>query len=113
MPNKDNNILKYNHGENFMKATFTIYATWILYLKKVVVAVIILMNHQQLKKISIHLLFTHCCRLLITHCSFDNAENRLIYYKGQDCMEMLCKENARTCNKNNELRKERNDTFNR
>ena len=26
MPDKDNNILKYNHGENFMKAPFIIYA---------------------------------------------------------------------------------------
>ena len=26
MPNEDNNILKYNHGENFMKAPFIIYA---------------------------------------------------------------------------------------
>ena len=25
IPNKDNNIFKYNHGENFMKAPFIIY----------------------------------------------------------------------------------------
>ena len=25
-PNKDNNLLKYNHGENLMKVTFIIYS---------------------------------------------------------------------------------------
>ena len=34
MRNKDNNILKYNHGENFMKAPLIIYADMESLLKK-------------------------------------------------------------------------------
>ena len=32
---------------------------------------------------------THCS---FTHCSFDNAKNRLDYYRGQDCMKKFCKD---------------------
>ena len=49
MPNKNNNTLKYNHEENFMKAPFTIYADMKSLLEKLVLAIIILMNHQQIK----------------------------------------------------------------
>ena len=28
---------------------------------------------------------------LFTHSSFDNTQNMLNYYRGQDCIEMLCK----------------------
>ena len=30
--------------------------------------------------------------LLHTYCSFDNTKDKLSYYRGQDCMKMLCKE---------------------
>ena len=36
MPNKDNNILKYNHGGNFMKAAFIIYADMDSLLEKII-----------------------------------------------------------------------------
>ena len=35
MPNKDNNILKHNHGENFMRAPFIIYAKMKSLLEKI------------------------------------------------------------------------------
>ena len=45
MPNKDNNILRYSHGENFMKAPFIIYADLESLLEKTNIC----NNHQQLK----------------------------------------------------------------
>ena len=47
MPNEDNNILKYNHGEKFMNVPFIICANMESLLEKFVVVIIILMNHQQ------------------------------------------------------------------
>ena len=29
---------------------------------------------------------------LLTRCSFDNAKNRLDFYRDQDCMKMFCKD---------------------
>ena len=29
---------------------------------------------------------------LFTHCSFDNSENKLNYYRGEDCMNKFCKD---------------------
>ena len=45
MPNKNNNILRYSHGENFMKAPFIIYADLESLLEKTNIC----HNHQQLK----------------------------------------------------------------
>ena len=49
MPNKDNNILKYNHGGKSVKSPFIIYADTEPLLEKLLLVIIILMNHQQLK----------------------------------------------------------------
>ena len=29
---------------------------------------------------------------MLTRCSFDEEENKLVYYRGKDCIEKLCKE---------------------
>ena len=50
---------------------------------------------------------------LFTRSSFDNTQNMLNYYRGQDCIEMLCKDLKKRCRKNNVLEKKRDDTFNR
>ena len=42
---------------------------------------------------------------MFTRCSFDNKENKLIYYRGKDCIEKLCKK-LRVCNENNYEEKE-------
>ena len=49
MPNEDNKILKYNHGEKPMKVPFIIYADLESLLEKLALVKIILKNHQQLK----------------------------------------------------------------
>ena len=48
MPNEDNKILKYNHGEKSMRALYIIYADLSLCLKKWTLVMIIQKNHQQL-----------------------------------------------------------------
>ena len=49
MPGKDNNILKYNHGEISMKVPFIIYADLESLLEKMSPCHNNLKNHQQLK----------------------------------------------------------------
>ena len=48
-PNKDNNVLKYNNGENFMTAPFIIYTDLKSLLEKISTCHNNLMNHQQSK----------------------------------------------------------------
>ena len=88
MPNKDNNILKYNPGEKSMNAAFIIYADLESLLEK--------MNNccnnpekSSTTKINKH---TPSGYSLFTHCSFNKAENKLDYYRGEDCMKMFCKD---------------------
>ena len=87
MPNKDNNILKYNHGEKFMKAPFIIYADLESLLEKISTCHYNA-NESSTTKINNH---TPSGYSFFTHCSFDNTKNRLSYYRGQDSMEMFCK----------------------
>ena len=49
IPNKDNNILKYNYGEKAMKVPFLFMLLRRLCSKKLVLVILILMCHQQLK----------------------------------------------------------------
>ena len=64
MPNEDNKILKYNHGEKSLKVPFMIYAGLESLLEK-------MHSYQNnpeksypKKKLSIHLLVTHCLRIV-------------------------------------------------
>ena len=52
MPEEDNKILKYNHGEKSMKHPFVIYPDLEYLLKDWTLVIIILKNHHQLKKIT-------------------------------------------------------------
>ena len=67
MPEKDNKILKKNHGENSMKVLFIIYADLDVCLKKCIHVIIILKNHQR-AKIYMH---TPSGYSLFTSCSFE------------------------------------------
>ena len=60
MPEEDNKILKYNHGEKSIKLPFIIYADLESLLEKMNTCIVILKNHQQLKEINIHALVIHC-----------------------------------------------------
>ena len=81
MPNKDNKILKYNHGEKSMKASFIIYADLESLLEK--------MNtcydspeKSSTTKINKH---TPSGYSLFTCCSFDETKNKIGY-----CMKKFC-----------------------
>ena len=86
MPNEDNKILKYNHGEKSMTAPFIIYADLESLLEK--------MNtccdspeKSSTTKINKH---TPSGYSLFTYCSFDETKNKIGYYGGEDCMKKFC-----------------------
>ena len=86
MPNEDNKILKYNHGEKSMKAPFIIYAGLESLLEN--------RNtcydnpeKSSTTKVNKH---TPSGYSLFTHCSFDITKNKLDYYRGEDCMKKFC-----------------------
>ena len=64
MPNEDNKILKYNHGEKSLKAPFMIYADLECLLEKMHSCQNNLENLVQKKKLSIRLLVTHCSQVV-------------------------------------------------
>ena len=67
MPNEDNKILKYNHGEKSMKAPFIIYADLESLLEKMSTCYDS-PEKSSTTKINKH---TPCGYSLLTHCSFD------------------------------------------
>ena len=86
MPNEDNKILKYNHGEKSMRAPFIIYSDLESSLEKMGTCY----NNPEKSsttKINKHTPFGYS---LFTHCSFNKAENKLDYYRGEDCMKEFC-----------------------
>ena len=83
MPTKDNNIIKYNHGEKSMKVPFVIYADLECLLKKMSTCINNL-NESSTTKINKH---TPSGYSIFTSCSFDESKNKLNYYRGKDCMK--------------------------
>ena len=75
MPEKDNKILKYNHGEKSMKAPFIIYADLESLLEKINTC------HNYPEKSSTTKInkSTPSGYSLFTHCSFDTIRNKLDY----------------------------------
>ena len=67
MPNKDNKILKYSHGEKSVKAPAIIYAELECLLEK-------MHSCQNYPKKS----YTETGYLIFTHCSFDSIKTNLI-----------------------------------
>ena len=88
MPTKDNNIIKYNHGEKSIKMPFTIYADLECLLEKKDTCENDL-NKSSTTKINKHIPSGYS---IFTHCSFDESKNKLNYYRGDDCMEKFCKD---------------------
>ena len=86
MPEKDNKILKYNHGEKSMKVPFISYADLESLLEK--------MNtcHSNPEKLSTNTINKHTPYgySLFTHCSFDATKNKLDYYRGKNCTKNFC-----------------------
>ena len=74
MPTKDNNIIKYNHGEKSMKVPFIIYADLECLLEKMGTC-INNPNESSTTKINKH---TPSGYSIFTICSFDESRNKLI-----------------------------------
>ena len=88
MPTKDNNIIKYNQGEKFIKLPFIIYADLECLLEKMSTC----QNNPKESSTTEINKHTPSGYSLFTHCSFDKTENKLDYYRGKDCMKKFCKD---------------------
>ena len=88
MPTKNNNIIKYNHGEKSTKLPFVIYADLECLLEKMSTC-INNPNESSTTKINKH---TPSGYSIFTHCSFDKSKNKLNYYRGKDCMKTFSKD---------------------
>ena len=89
MPTKNNNIIKYNHGEKSMKLPFVIYTDLECLLEKMSNC-INNPNESSTTKIGKH---TPSGYSLFTHCSFDKSKNKLNYYnRDKDSMKKFSKD---------------------
>ena len=88
MPTKDNNIIKYNHGEQSIKLLFVVYADLECLLEKMSTCY----NNPEessTTKINKHKPSVYS---IFTHCSFDKSKNKLNYYRGEDCLKKFWKD---------------------
>ena len=88
MPSPNNNIIKYNQGEKSLELPFIIYADLECLLKKIDTCY----NNPDLSsttKINQHIPSGYS---IYTNCSFDKDNNKLSYYRGEDCMKRFCKD---------------------
>ena len=88
MPTKNNNIMKYNHGEKSVKLPFVIYDDLECLLEKMSTC-INNPNESSTTKINKH---TPSGYSIFTHCSFDESKNKLNYYRDKDCMKKFSKD---------------------
>ena len=88
IPTKDNNAIKYNQGEKFIKLPFVVYTDLECLLEKMSTCY----NNPEessTTKINKH---TPSGYSIFTHCSFDKSKSKLNYYRGEDCMTKFCKD---------------------
>ena len=86
MPNEDNKILKYNHGEKSLKVSFMIYADLEYLLEKMHSC----QNNLEISYTEKKAKHTPSGYSLFTNCSFDETKDKLDCYRGEDCMERFC-----------------------
>ena len=88
MLKEDEKVLKYNPGENSLKAPFIIYADLECILKKEQSCQNNLKNSYTERKVK-HKPSGYSYGLI---CSFDATKNRHNFYRGKDCIERFCKD---------------------
>ena len=88
MPNEENKILKYKHGEKSLKAPFVFYADLQCLLDKMYSC----QNNPEKSYTEKKIKHTPSGYSLFTNCSFDLTKNKLDCYKGEDCTENFCKD---------------------
>ena len=109
MPTKDNNTIKYNHGEKSIKLPFVVYADLECLLEKMSTCY----NNPEessTTKINKH---TPSGYSIFTHCSFNKSKRKLNYYRGEDCMTKFCKDLREHAKKIINYEKKRYDTINK
>ena len=87
MPDEDNKILKYNHGESSLKALGIIYADLECLLEKMHLC----QNNPEKSSTEKTTMHTPSDYSLFPNCSFDSGKNKLDCYRGKNCMEKFCK----------------------
>ena len=88
MPTKNNNTIKYNHGEKSMKLPFAVYADLECLLEKMS-SCVNNPNESSTTEINKH---TPSGYSIFNHFSFDESKNKLNYYRKDDCMNKFCKD---------------------
>ena len=88
MPTKDNNTIKYNHGEKSRKLPFVIYADLKCLFEKMSTCINNIYESST-TEINKHIPLGYS---IFSHCSFDESKNKLNYYRGDDCMKKFCKD---------------------
>ena len=88
MSTKDNNIIKYNQGEKYIKLPFVVYADLECLLEKMSTCQNN-PNESSATEINKH---TASGYSFFNHCSFDQLINKVDYYRGKDCMKESCKD---------------------
>ena len=87
MPKFAKRIIKYAHGEKFLRAPFEIYLDLECLLKKEQSRQNNLEKSYRDKKAA----HEPSGWTMFTKCSFDKTENKLDYYRKRHCIEKLCK----------------------
>ena len=87
MTKEENKISKYNHGENYVKVSFIIYANAESLLEKISTCHNI-PEKSSTTKINKDTPFGYS---LLTNCSFDLTKNKLDCCRGKDRMERFCR----------------------
>ena len=87
MPSWAEKILKYNSGENSLKAPFAIYIDLECILKKVQSS----QNNPEKFYTEKKVRHEPSGWSMSIRCLFDEKENKFNYYRGKDCIEKLCK----------------------
>ena len=88
MPTKNNNIIKYNHGEKSMKLPFVIYADLECLLEKMNTCI---NNPKEPSTTKINK-YAPSGYSIFTHFSFDESKNKVNYCRKDDCQNKFCKD---------------------
>ena len=88
IPTKDNNAIKYNHGEKSIKLPFVVYVDLECLFEKMSTCY---NNPEESSTTKINKQ-TPSGYSIFTHCLFDKSKSKLNYYRGEDCMTKFCKD---------------------
>ena len=87
MPRWDEKTLKYNHGEKSLKAPFITYLDLEYLLQKMLSC----QNNPNSSYTERKTMNEPSGWTIFTNCSFDSTKSKLDYYRGIDCIKVLCK----------------------